>query len=92
MKDIKIKDSNKKQLFPNVAWLSGCGVVVFCATLGAALFVGVLESGYGCGGGTVGAMIPVAAGVIGYLAGTMNKFADKDGEAAAVVHEEEVKE
>ena len=79
-------DKHKKQLFPNVAWLSGCGVLVFCATLGAAVFVGMLENGFGCGGGTVGAMIPVAAGVIGYLAGTMNKFADKDSEGPVVEH------
>ena len=75
-----MEDKGKRRLFPNVAWLSACGVIVFAGMLGAAVYVGMLEGGFGCGGGTVGAMVPVAAGVIGYLAGIMNKFADADSD------------
>ena len=73
-----MENKGKRRLFPNVAWLSACGVLVFGGMLTAAVYVGILEGAFGCGGGTVGTMVPVAAAVIGYLAGIMNKFADAD--------------
>ena len=67
------------RVFPNVWFLVGGAVLAFFAMLAAAVYVGVLEGAFGCGGGTVGAMIPVAAGFCGLLVGLAVRFTpDRD--------------
>ena len=62
------------QVFTNVWFLVSAAVFTFLATLAAAVYVVWLEGNAGCGGGTVGAMIPVAAGFAGLLVGLAVRF------------------
>lgn len=66
------------RIFKNVWYLCGMAVLVFLAMLAASLYVGIMEGSFGCGGGTIGAMIPVASMVIGLLIGVSLKFAPRD--------------
>ena len=61
---------------PNVRLIILAIVVLFIALLSAAVYVGYLENGFGCGGGTVGAMITLGGVVFGFMAGLAVKFAD----------------
>ena len=63
----------------NVGYIVGWIGVMFLALVAAAVYVGILEGGYGCGGGTVGAIIALGGVVIGFLAGLAVKFADGFG-------------
>ena len=67
------------RIHKNVWFITGMAVTVFLATLIAAFGVGKLDGAFGCGGGTIGAMIPVAALLIGLLCGVMVKFAPTPG-------------
>ena len=67
------------RIYKNVWYLAALAVGVFMATLIAAYMVGQLEGAFGCGGGTIGAMIPVASLLIGLLIGVMVKFAPNAG-------------
>ena len=67
------------RIFPNVWFLVAGAVISFSLALAAAVYVGWLEGSFGCGGGTVGAMIPVAAGFCGLLVGLAVRFTpDRD--------------
>ena len=70
------------RIYKNVWFLASLAVLVFLSTLYAAWLVGNLEGAFGCGGGTIGAMIPVAALLIGLLIGVMVKFAPNAGNEA----------
>ena len=61
---------------PNVKLIILTLAVLFLALLGAAVVVGLVEGEYGCGGGTVGAMITLGGVVFGFMAGLAVKFAD----------------
>ena len=60
----------------NVALIVTTVAALFILLLGAAVYVGILEGGYGCGGGTVGAMIGLGGVVFGFMIGLAVKFAD----------------
>ena len=68
MKDLPIS--------PNVRLIILTIAVLFIALLAAAVYVGYLEGGFGCGGGSVGAMITLGGVVFGFMAGLAVKFAD----------------
>ena len=59
----------------NVWYLATLSLTTFLALLVAAVYVGILEGSFGCGGGTVGAMIPVGSLLIGLLIGVCGQFA-----------------
>ena len=61
---------------PNVRLIIVAIAVLFIVLLAAAVYVGYLEGGFGCGGGTVGAMITLGGVVFGFMAGLAVKFAD----------------
>lgn len=65
------------RIFKNVWYLCGMAVLVFVLMLIAAVYVGVMEGAFGCNGGSVGAMIPVASMIIGLLIGVSLKFAPR---------------
>ena len=68
MKDIPIS--------PNVKLIILTMATLFLALLGAAVYVGHVEGSFGCGGGTVGAMIGLGGVVFGFMIGLAVKFAD----------------
>lgn len=61
---------------PNVKLIVFAVSGLFMALLGSAVYVGYLEGGFGCGGGTVGAMIGLGGVVFGFMMGLAVKFAD----------------
>ena len=61
---------------PNVKLVVLTTGVLFTLLLGGAIYVGHLEGSFGCGGGTVGAMITLGGVVFGFLSGLAAKFAD----------------
>ena len=69
-----------RDVFTNVWYVVGAALVVFLTTLAAAVIVGYVDGGFGCGGGTVGAMIGVAGVFLGLLVGISLKFAPSDGQ------------